>query len=66
MKMVARAGEKFSLACSNCSGDIRLISFNTQPKPIQRILVHVVEPVAMPHMSPGQGPSLDWVRHSAG
>jgi hypothetical protein len=59
-KLLARLGEEFPLACPNCGGDVRLISFITQPGPIRKILTHVGEPLEPPHVSPARGPPVDW------
>ena len=55
-----RVGEEFPLACPNCGGDIRLISFITQPETIQKILTHLAEPLEPPHVSPARGPPVAW------
>ena len=36
-KLMARLGEEFPLECPACGGDIRLISFITEPGPIRKI-----------------------------
>jgi hypothetical protein len=59
-KLLARVGEEFPLACPNFSGDIRLISFITDPGPIRKILTHLGEPLEPPHVSPARGPPVDW------
>ena len=59
-KLLARVGEAFPLACPNCGGDIRLISFITQPEKIRKILTHVGEPLEPPPVSPARGPPVDW------
>ena len=60
-KLMARLGEEFPLECPACGGDIRLISFITEPGPIRKILTHV---------SPARGPPVDWAElmqsHGAG
>ena len=43
MKLLTRVGETFPLACPNCGGEIRLISFSTDPEPIRKILSHLGE-----------------------
>jgi hypothetical protein len=53
-------GEEFPLACPNCGGDIRLISFITDPGPIWKILTHPGELLDPPHVSPARGPLVDW------
>ena len=57
---LARVGEAFPLTCPNCGGDIRLISFITDPGPIRKILTHLGEPLEPPHVSPARGPPVDW------
>ena len=47
-KLMARVGEEFRLACPTCGGDIRLISFITEPGPIRKILTHLGEPLEPP------------------
>jgi hypothetical protein len=59
-KLLARLGEEFPLVCPNCGGDIRLISFITNPGPIRKILTHLGEPLDPPHVSPARGPPVDW------
>ena len=59
-KLLARVGEEFPLACPNCGGDVRLISFITQPGPIRKILEHVGEPLEPPYVTPARGPPVDW------
>jgi hypothetical protein len=53
-------GEEFPLTCPRCGGDIRLISFITDPGPIRQILTHLGEPLEPPHVSPARGPPVDW------
>ena len=48
------------LACPNCGGDIRLISFITNPGPIRKILTHLGEPLEPPRVPPARGPPVDW------
>jgi hypothetical protein len=57
---MARAGEEFPLACPNCSGDIRLIAFITEPGPIRKILEALREPLEPPPLAPARGPPTDW------
>jgi len=59
-KLMARVGEAFPLECPNCGGDIRLISFITEPGPIRKILTHLGEPLEPPPISPARGPPTDW------
>ena len=59
-KLLSRVGEAFPLACPNCGGDIRLISFITDPEPIRKILTHLGEPLGPPRVSPARGPPVDW------
>jgi hypothetical protein len=59
-KLMARVGEEFPLECPNCGGDIRLISFITEPSPIRKILAHLGEPLEPPPISPARGPPTDW------
>ena len=59
-KLLARVGEVFPLACPNCGGDIRLISFITQPETIRKILTNVGEPLVPSPVSPARGPAVDW------
>jgi len=60
VKLMARVGQAFPLACPNCSGDIRLIAFITEPGPIRKILTHLGEPLDPPPVSPARGPPTDW------
>ncbi|MDA1040390.1 MAG: hypothetical protein O3A37_08910 [Planctomycetota bacterium] len=57
-KLMARLGEEFPLECPNCGGDIRLISFITEPGTIQKILTHLGEPLEPPPISPARGPPI--------
>jgi len=57
---MARVGEEFPLLCPNCGGDIRLIAFITEPRPIRKILTHLGEPLEPPPVSPARGPPTDW------
>ena len=59
-KLLARVGEEFPLACPNCGGDIRLISFITDLGPIRKFLTHLGEPLDPPRESPARGPLVDW------
>ena len=59
-KLLARVGEEFPLECPACGGDIRLISFITEPGPIRKILTHLGEPLEPPPVSPARGPPTDW------
>ena len=59
-KLLARVGEAFPLACPNCGGDIRLISFITQPETIRKILTHQGEPQEPPYVAPARGPPVAW------
>lgn len=58
--MLARIGEEFPLTCPKCDGDIRLISFITELRPIRKIFTHLGEPLEPPHVSPARGPPVDW------
>jgi hypothetical protein len=59
-KLMARVGEEFPLLCPACGGDIRLISFITEPGLIRKILTHLGEPLEPPPVSPARGPPTDW------
>ncbi|MFM8537758.1 MAG: hypothetical protein ACKOES_06790 [Planctomycetaceae bacterium] len=59
-KLMARVGEEFPLECPNCSGDIRLMAFITEPGPIRKILTHLGEPLEPPPVSAARGPPTDW------
>ena len=59
-KLLARIAEVFPLVCPACGGDIRLISFITDPTPIRTILAHIGEPVEPPPVSPARGPPTEW------
>jgi hypothetical protein len=59
-KLLARVGEEFPLACPSGGGDIRLISFITDPGPIRKILTHLGEPLDPPHVSPARDPPVNW------
>ena len=59
-KLLARVGEEFPLECPAYGGDIRLISFITEPGPIRKILTHLGEPLEPPPVSPARGPPTDW------
>ena len=51
-KLLDKVGEAFPRACLNCGGDVRLISYITQPETIRKILEHVGEPLEPSHISP--------------
>jgi len=59
-KLMARVGEEFPLECPNCGGDIRLISFITEPGPIRKILEALGEPLEPPPLAPARGPPTHW------
>ena len=59
-KLMARVGQEFPLACPTCGGDIRLISFITEPWPIRKILTHLGEPLEPPPLAPARGPPTEW------
>jgi hypothetical protein len=59
-KLIARVGEEFPVECPRCGGDIRLISFITDPGPFRKILTHLGEPLEPPRVSPARGPPTDW------
>jgi hypothetical protein len=59
-KLMARVGEEFPLACPTCGGDIRLIAFITDPRPVRKILTHLGEPLEPPPLSPARGPPTTW------
>ena len=59
-KLIARVGEEFPLECPICGGDIRLISFITEPGPIRKILTHLGEPLEPPPLAPARGPPTEW------
>jgi len=59
-KLMARVGEEFPLQCPSCGGDIRLIAFLTDPRPVRKILMHLGEPLQHPPLSPARGPPTDW------
>jgi hypothetical protein len=59
-KLMARVGEEFPLECPGCGGDIRLISFITEPGPIRKILTHLGEPLEPPPIAAARGPPTDW------
>jgi len=59
-KLLARVGEEFPVVCPNCGGNIRLISFITDPGPIRKILTHLGEPLDPQRVSPARGPPVEW------
>jgi hypothetical protein len=59
-KLLSRIAVEFPLVCPACGGDIRLISFITDPGPIRKILMHVGQPVEPPPVSPARGPPTEW------
>ena len=59
-KLMAWVGDEFPLACPTCGGDIRLITFITDPGTIRNILTHLGEPLEPPPVSPARGPPIDW------
>ena len=59
-KLMARVGEEFPLECPGCGGDIRLIAFITEPRPVRKILTPLGEPLEPPPISPARGPPTNW------
>jgi hypothetical protein len=59
-ELMARARKAFPMQCPGCGGDIRLITFNTKPGPIPKILTHLGEPLEPPPVSPARGPLTKW------
>ena len=57
---MAQVGEEFPLQCPNCGGDIRLISFITDPWPVRKILSVLGESLEPPPLSPVRGPPTNW------
>jgi hypothetical protein len=72
---MARIGEEFPLLCPACGGDIRLISFITEPGetadrsrlPLNRRFAsgqwrrwHCLREAEPPPISPARGPPIDW------
>jgi len=49
-------GRSFRSSALGCGGDIRLISFITEPGPTRKIPTHVGEPLEPPLLSPARGP----------
>jgi hypothetical protein len=47
-KLMARVGEEFPLECPHCGGDIRLISFITEPGPIRMTALATYEQSVSP------------------
>ena len=64
MALIARIYQVLPLLCAKCGGEMRLITFITEPEPVQRILFHISEPAAPPPISPTRSPpvmeSFDW------
>ncbi len=59
-RLMARVAEEFPLECPNCSGDIRLIAFITEPGSIRKNLTHLGEPLEPPPIAAARGPPTDW------
>jgi hypothetical protein len=59
-KLLARVGEEFPLACPNCGGDIRLISFITDPGPIHATAAGRSRPPSNRRFARGRRPR--WLR----
>ena len=57
---MAWVGEEFPLECPGCGGDIRLIAFITEPRPVRKILTPLGEPLEPPPISPARGPPTNW------
>jgi len=57
---MTRVGEEFPLQCLNCGGNIRLISFITDPGPVRKVFAHLGEPLESPPLSPARGQPADW------
>ncbi len=65
-KLMAQVGEEFPLECPECGGDIRLIAFITEPRPIRKVLTHLGEQREPPPVSPARGHPTDWGRTRPG
>jgi hypothetical protein len=52
--------DAFPLARPACGGEIWLIAFIVDPRPIRKILMHVGEPEEPPPVSPARGPRMNW------
>jgi hypothetical protein len=58
--LMAAVAEQFPLESPGCGGDIRLISFITEPRPIRKVLNHLSETLEPRPISPALGPPADW------
>jgi len=56
VKLLARVGEAFPLACPNCGGVIRLVSFITKTGPFRNIPSYRDDRLDPPQVSPARGP----------
>lgn len=55
-RLIARIYEAFPLLCPDCGGEMRIISFITDPEPVDAILRHIGLPATPPPLSPARGP----------
>ncbi|MFH1435671.1 MAG: transposase [Pseudomonadota bacterium] len=54
--LIARIHEALPLLCPKCGEPMKIISFITEPEPIEKILRHIGEPTEPPPLSPARAP----------
>ena len=63
--LLARIYEVFPLRCTHCGGEMRIITFITDPSTVCDILAHLGEPITPPTIAQARGPPL-WELPPAG
>ena len=58
--LIARIYEICPLVCPQCGGELKIVSFLTEADPIQRLLIHIGEPITPPRIAPARAPP-DWL-----
>ena len=58
--LIARIYEICPLICPQCGGELTIVAFLTETGPIQRLLIHIGEPVTPPRTTPARAPP-DWL-----
>ncbi|MGH7573621.1 MAG: transposase, partial [Longimicrobiales bacterium] len=55
-RLLARIYELMQLVCVSCGGELRIIAFLTDPRPVRAILDHLGLPVRPPPLAPARAP----------
>ncbi len=59
--LIARIYEALPLLCPKCGEPMKIISFITEPEPINKILRHISEPTEPPPLSPARAPTVSGI-----